>query len=112
MTVEQTKVIDIVSLDGKTGKVILTVSDHLDWTDSAHHQEILQAKFNAYLAFVESGEMLKSYPDAVGRSIEFKVVFKSKPDHAGRGFLIEAQKIIESAGFSLRSEIFADSYDN
>ena len=63
MTVEQTKVIDIISLDKRTGQVILTVSDHLEWNDSTRHQEILQAKLNAYLAFVESGEILGKYPE-------------------------------------------------
>lgn len=112
MTVEQTKVIDIISLDKQTGHVILTVSDHLDWNDSNRHQEILQAKLNAYLAFVESGEMLTKHPDAVGRPILFNVVLKFKPDREGRAFLNKTQKVIEKAGFAFKCEIFAESYDN
>ena len=80
MSVEESGVIDIISIDGQTGHAILTISDHLDWSDSIHHQTILQAKLNAYLAFVESGQILVNYPDAAGRSIVFKVVLKFKPD--------------------------------
>src|ERR1700730_338168 len=80
MTVEQTKVIDIISQDRRTGQVILTVSDHLEWNDSARHQEILQAKLNAYLAFAESGEILEKYPDAAERTDAVKFVLKFKPD--------------------------------
>jgi len=58
MTVEETNVVDLISTDRKTGDIILIISDHLDWSDSTGHQQILQAKFNAYLAFVESGEIL------------------------------------------------------
>ena len=112
MTVDQFDVIDIISIDKLTGHAILTISDHLDWADSIKHQNILQTKFNAYLAFVESGKVLEKYPDAAGRSIVFEVVFKFKPDSAGREFLIKAKKVIESAGFSLRYQIFAKSYDN
>ena len=92
MTVEQTKVIDIISLDKRTGQVVLTVSDHLEWNDRTRHQEILQAKLNAYLAFIESGEILEKYPDAVERTIAVKVVLKFKPNLEGRAFLGRAQK--------------------
>ena len=109
MTVEQTKLIDIISLDKRTGQVILTVSDHLEWNDSTRHQEILQAKLNAYLAFVESGEILEKYPDAVERTIVFKVVLKFKPDPVGRAFLCRAQKVIENAGFAFMCDVFAES---
>jgi uncharacterized protein DUF6572 len=112
MTVEQTKVIDIISLDKQTGQVILTVSDHLDWKDSTRHQEILQAKLNAYLAFVESGEILTRYPDAMERTVLFKVVLKFKPDAEGRAFLHRAETVIEKAGFVFTCKVFAESYDN
>ena len=58
MSVEQPDVVDIISTDKQTGHVVLTISDHLDWSSSKQHQMILQAKFNRYLAFVESGELL------------------------------------------------------
>ena len=112
MTVEQTKVIDIISLDKQTGQVILTVSDHLEWKDSTRHQEILQAKLNAYLAFVESGEILTKYPDAMERTILLKVVLKFKPDPEGLAFLHRAEKVVEKAGFSLMCGVFAESFDN
>jgi hypothetical protein len=105
-------VVDIVSIEKETGEVMLTVSDHLDWTDSVGHQVLLQKKLNAYLAFVESGEILQRYPKARGRSVIFKVVFRCRPDPGGFKFLARARATIRSAGFDLRHEIFADSYDN
>jgi len=112
MSVEQSDVIDVISIDKTTGHVILTISDHLEWSDSVQHQMILQAKFNKYLAFVESGEILEGYPDAKHGPVAFKVVFKYKPDQEGWKFLDRAKKVIESAGFTLRHEVFAESYDN
>jgi glycerophosphoryl diester phosphodiesterase len=104
MTVEQLDVVDIVGLD-PTGHVVLTISDHLDWTNSTQHQLVLQAKFNKYLAFVESGEILERYPDAKGKPVEIKVIFKYTPDDEGLQFLERAKKVIESAGFSLRHRV-------
>ena len=107
MSIEQTDTVDIVSTDRVSGHVVLTISDHLDWSDSTAHLTLLQSKLNRYLAFVESGEILESYPDAKDRLIVFKVVFKFPPDEAGRAFLAKVKPIIESAGFSLRNEVFA-----
>ena len=112
MSVEQFDVVDIVSIDRQTGQVVLTISDHLDWSDTVAHQTMLQAKLNKYLAFIESGEILTRYPDAKSRPVVIKLVLKHKPDREGFGFLARAQKVIESAGFGFRHELFAESYDN
>jgi hypothetical protein len=112
MSVEQLNIVDIVSMDNRTGRVILTISDHLDWSDTVGHQVVLQAKFNKYLAFVESGEILTRYPDAKNRAVAIKVVFKYRPDQEGWRFLARAKEVIESAGLYLEHELFAESYDN
>jgi len=112
VSIEQLDIVDVVSIDKQTGHVILTISDHLDWSDTIAHQTALQAKFNKYLAFIESGEILARYPEAKGRSVAIKVVFKYKPDQEGSEFLSRAKAVIESAGFGLRHELFAESYDN
>jgi len=112
VSVEQLDVVDVISTDKKSGHVVLTISDHLDWSNSEEHQKILQAKLNKYLAFVESGELLARYSDAKGRPVAFSVVFKYRPDQEGWDFLARAKTVIESAGFTLRHEIFAESHDN
>ena len=105
MSIEQTDLVDIISTESMTGNVVLTVSDHLDWSDSPAHQLLLQGKLNRYLAFVESGEILENYPNAKDRPIEFRVVFRFAPDDGGREFLAKVRPIIESAGFAFRDEI-------
>jgi hypothetical protein len=105
MSVEQTNVIDIISIDPQ-GRVVLTISDHLDWSDSTEHQKILQEKLNRYLAFVESGEIMESYPNARDRSIAFRVVFKFAPDQSACSFLIRVESVVRSAGFDWCQEVF------
>ncbi len=112
MSVEQPKVIDFIGVDKTSGEAILTITDHLDWNNSGDHQVVLQDKINWYLAFIESGEIFESYPDSKGRSVVIRVLFKHKPDQEGRQFLAKAKQVIEAAGFSLRHEVFAESYDN
>jgi hypothetical protein len=112
VSVEQLDLVDVISTDKRTGHVVLTISDHLDWSDTKNHQTILQAKLNRYLAFVESGEIFTRYRDAKGRPVAINIVFKFRPDQDGWNFLAKAKLVIESAGLSLRHEIFAESYDN
>ena len=111
MSVEQLDVVDVISTD-KSGQVVLTISDHLDWSNSEEHQTILQAKLNKYLAFVESGELLNRYSDAKDRPVAIEVVLKYRPDQSGWDFLANATAVIEAAGFTLRHRVFAESYDN
>ena len=112
VSVEQTDVVDILSIDRETGHVVLTISDHLDWSDSVGHQTILQKKFNTYLAFVESGEILEQYPKSKNRPVAFRVVFRVPPDEAGRAFVARAREVIESAGFTLRDEVHTGAQFN
>jgi hypothetical protein len=104
MSVEQPKVIDVISTDSKSGYVLLTVSDHLDWNDLDSHMMKLQEKLNYYLAFVESGEILESYPSAKGRSILIEVIFKHPPISEATEFLQKTKTVIEGAGFGFRWE--------
>lgn len=63
---------------------------------------LLQKKLNGYLAFLESGEILESYPAAKNRPIVFKVVFQFPPDEPGRTFVAQVKPIIESAALFFR----------
>ena len=112
MSIEQSDVIDIISTDRLTGRVVLTISDHLDWSNSAAHQLLLQTKLNRYLAFVESGELFESYPDAKNSQVEFKIVFQFPPDDGGQAFLARVRPIVESAGFELREEVYTGARFN
>ena len=98
MAVDNPEVVDIISVE-PSGCVVLTISDHLDWLDSISHQQILQAKINRYLAFVESGEILDCYPHADARSVIIKVVTQCEPDLAGLQFFERAKSALAQAGF-------------
>ncbi len=112
MTVEDENVVDIISVKQDAATVRQQICDHLDWTDTVRHQTLIQNKLNRYLAFVESGEMLESYPAAKGLAVEFEIVFKFRPDSSAEAFLRAARQVVETAGFAFRATVFAESYDN
>ncbi|MGB0123783.1 MAG: DUF6572 domain-containing protein [Silvibacterium sp.] len=105
MSVEDSKTVDIVSLKSKPGTALLIVSDQLDWLNTLEHQVTLQEKFNAYLSFIESGELFDRFPEAEGKQVEIRVVFKFAPDSSGEQFLRRARDVVEHAGFRLSYQI-------
>jgi hypothetical protein len=88
--------------EAETGSIVLTISDHLDWVDSVLHQQMLQAKINRYLAFVEPGEILEIRSDAATKPIVIRVVFQCEPDPNGHSFLRRARSAIEEAGYEFQ----------
>ena len=103
MNIEQIKIVDFISR-AEDGTVVLTVSDHLDWDAQNEHLLLLQEKLNAYLRFLESGEIYDAYPGAKGAKFLINLVCRFHPTESALDFLERAQSIIESAGFGFSWE--------
>jgi hypothetical protein len=103
MSVEDADKIDFTGFDPKTGAVHLVISDHLDWAEQeGEHLLILQDKLNSYLSFIETGQIYKDLPKAIGRKIIIRVMGKYPLSDEARKFYQLASRGIEDAGFSLQ----------
>jgi hypothetical protein len=103
MSVDKTNAIDAIGVDKLTEDVVLTIADHLVWSESDNeHLLLLQEKLNAYLSFVESGELLQTYPNAKGRAVLIDVVCKYPPTRQAKSFCSKVAQIVEAAGMKLR----------
>lgn len=107
MSIEERNTIDAIGIEGATGKVILTISDHMSWDDEYAHLLLLQAKLNTYLGCIESGELVSLYPAAAGREVAIDIVCQySRPAIADQ-FLRQADELIRRAGYELRLRALA-----
>lgn len=106
MAVDDPETIDILGTESTTGQVVLTISDHLDWSDTIAHQLLLQDKMNRYLSFAESGEILEHAPHARNKPVVIRVIGKYEPDDEGRRFFDRVRLILEEAGFEFRFQLF------
>ena len=97
MSIENTDVIDFVSLD-KNGNVVLTISDHLEWDTDNRHLLLLQNKINAYLSAIESGSLHKDYPAVRDKKVAISLVVKYWPSSAGHQFLAKVKDHLEASG--------------
>lgn len=107
MALEETSTVDAIGIHKQTDEAVLTLIDGEDWGDESRHLRLLQEKLNAYLRFIESGELLEVYPKAVGKRIRIDVHFKDALPVAGERFLEEAAQLIQHAGFGFSYQVQA-----
>jgi uncharacterized protein DUF6572 len=109
VTVAEVDRIDIIATRPGSSEVRLIIADHLDWGDVHAHCLQLQAKFNAYLAFVESGQMAQR-PDVAAIAvpeISIEVVGIYEPPPAGREFLARSAEFLAGVGVRFRFDLEA-----
>ena len=104
MTIDQTAIIDLATIDHASGDLWLSISDHLPWggADEGPHLLLLQEKLNAYLRFIESGEVLETIPEASDRDVVINLVGKFPLSPEADAFFQIARAAIEEAGFRLQ----------
>lgn len=106
MSVEQTSVIDMIGINRDSGKVILTVSDHLPWDAKEHeHLLLLQEKINTYLRFIESGEVYREYPDALKHQFVIEVVGQYSLSEKAQAFYAAVTPVVRQSGFEISFEV-------
>lgn len=98
MTIRETTKIDVIGTRGD--HVVLAISDDLDWSDPDLHEALLQDKLNAYLSFVESGQLAEVAPLAHDGSIEIRLVVLHRPTPRAESFLVRVRELVERAGYS------------
>jgi hypothetical protein len=102
MSIEQTDTVDFLSIVESSGDARLTISDHLDWSgDEEQHLLLLQEKINAYLRFVESGEMVERFPGMKDRNVVITVFGRYSLSARAEAAFKRAKTKIRKAGFEL-----------
>ncbi|WP_263410092.1 DUF6572 domain-containing protein [Terriglobus tenax] len=100
MAVDEPNKVDQVSVT-EDGAYVLTIKDHWDWVVDFDHVQVLEDKLNAYLGFIESGEMAEHYPASQQLPTEIDIHFEFAPSELGLQFLEAAKQTIESGGYKL-----------
>jgi lactam utilization protein B len=101
MSVEDPIVVDAIGEDPETGKLVLTISDHMSWSDENHFAR-LEEKVRGYVGFIESGQLLERFAKGAGREVEIRLVCKHGPTDEAVPFLESIRAAIERRGISFR----------
>ncbi|MDR1463689.1 MAG: hypothetical protein LBJ11_00100 [Oscillospiraceae bacterium] len=99
MSLENTLSVDYVSTNADY--VRCSIVDDWNWNDVKKHLAVLQEKLNNYLMFIESGQLLTSYPNAKGKKIVISIFFKEVLTKETESFLSFVEKRLTSSGYKL-----------
>jgi hypothetical protein len=106
MPLEQINTVDAIGVEHETDHAVLTIADSWDWTDEHEHLSALQAKLNAYLEFIESGQVWEACPAAKGRQLRINIVFRFSPPPAATEFLSKATDVASELHVSISHDTF------
>ena len=94
MSVIDTDSIDAIGMEKEFKRVFLSIVDALMWDDEDIHLFTLQEKINTYLYFIESGELLKAFPDSEGFDIAIELILKHMPSDKAITFFDKTIQIL------------------
>jgi hypothetical protein len=107
MSIELTEVVDFATIDKISGDMVLSISDHLAWDgQEMEHLFLLQKKLNAYLRFVESGEVFEKFPETLGRNVVIDVVGQFPLTENASRFIEKASAATRASGIALKFSLF------
>jgi hypothetical protein len=106
MSLDRIDVVDAVGTDKKSGAVVLNILDSWDWDDEEGHLIALQDKLNAYLGFIDSGQIYEDYPTAVGKAFRINIITRFPMPDAALAFLKEAAAVVSQLSISITHRVF------
>ncbi|PYY83120.1 hypothetical protein DNK59_20595 [Pseudomonas sp. TKO26] len=109
MSITNPKVIDFwVRSKEEPNNLLLVMTDHLEWGDKAaqgEHLLMLQEKINAYIAFIESGEIYTEIPGAYGKYPIIRVVGLYELPEQAEYFMARVTETLNDVGIGFEFEL-------
>ena len=102
MSVEDAETIDHIGIDPETKQVGLVITETREWNDPETHLSQLEAKLNAYLAFIEGGGIRKMYPKHKGKEVCIELLCQYVPPDPVRDMYGSIREFLKAAGWLLK----------
>ena len=103
MSVDHRNVIDAIGIEVESGEAVLSITDHLSWTDVPGHLQTLQDKINDYVEFIESGQIVSAYPNSADRKLRIDVHFiEAAVCGEAQAFLSKMSSLLAARGYGFK----------
>jgi hypothetical protein len=102
MTIENPEVIDFVA-QAPDGRVMLVVSNHLEWSDP-RLPSLLEQKLRNYVAFITTGQLASQYPEVARHPVTIRVSSMHRPDGPGVGYLHQVRNRLAGLGIGFEAD--------
>jgi len=77
--VHNPRVVDLIRLDPAADAVELLLLETRPWGSDPQQLPQLEAKFNSYLGYVQTGALARDYPQYAGKTVRFRLECTSPP---------------------------------
>ena len=92
MALYRPNVVDAIGTEIETGVIVLSVLNEIGWEEECV-LEALKTKLSAYLAFIESGELIAEYPAAKDAKLRIEVISRTAISKKAIEFIRRAEQI-------------------
>jgi hypothetical protein len=106
--VHNPRVVDLIRLDPDADEVELLMLEPRPWGGDREQLRQLEAKFNSYLGYVQTGQLARDYPQYVGRRVRFRLECAAPPMGEAAGMLSAMREFAEREGVGFAVEVGAE----
>jgi hypothetical protein len=99
--VENSKVVDLISVDPTSGKVVLTMIERRPWGASANQFQQIEEKTNRYMGYALDGFLVEHHPEFEGRAIQLCLECAEAPHGEAVLFVAAAARAAGDHGLEL-----------
>src|SRR6476659_9699106 len=99
--VENSKVVDLISVDEASGKVVLTMIERRAWGASDQQFQQIEEKINRYMGYALDGYLVEHYPDYAGKPVQIRLECAEAPHGEAVLFVQAAARAAADHGLEL-----------
>ncbi|HMF39613.1 MAG TPA: DUF6572 domain-containing protein [Polyangia bacterium] len=99
--VENPKVVDLISVDPASGKVVLTMIERRAWGADAHQFQQIEEKINRYMGYALDGFLVQHHPDYEGKAVQLRLECAEAPHGEAVLFVAAAARAARDHGLEL-----------
>lgn len=99
--VHNPRVVDLIAHDPERDEVVLTLLEQRAWDSHPEQLRELEAKFNAYLTYVQGGHLAQQYPQYEGLLVCFQLDCAEPPRGEAEQMIRAMMNFAEGEGIRL-----------
>ncbi len=96
--VQNPTIVDLITLDTTSDKVVLVMVEHRSWGASPRQFREIEEKINRYLGYALDGFLAEHYPRYEGKAVRIRLDCPEPPSGAAAPFVDAARRAIEAQG--------------
>ena len=99
--VENPKVVDLISVDPASDKVVLTMIERRPWGASPQQFQQIEEKINRYMGYALDGFLAEHYPEYEGKRVQIRLECAEEPHGEAVLFVQAAARAASDHGLEL-----------